>query len=84
VPVGLVVAGANRPDLKLVPDTLESLVVKRSRPIKKRLQGIWLGKGYDYVEVRETFKEFRSPPSGPGVKKPGHSNTTRALGRGDG
>jgi hypothetical protein len=53
--VGLVVAGANRPDLKLVTDTLKSVVVKRPRPTKKRPQGMCLDKGYDYVEVRDTL-----------------------------
>jgi len=56
--VGLVVAGANRPDLKLVKDTVESVVVKRPRPTKKRPQGMCLDKGYDYTEVRDTLKEF--------------------------
>jgi putative transposase len=59
VPVGRVVAGANRPDLKLVTDTLDSLVGKRPRPTKKRPQGRWLDKGYDYAEVRDALKEFR-------------------------
>ena len=58
VPVGLVIAGANRPDLKLVTETLESLVLKRPRPTKKRPQGMCLDKGYDYAEVRDTLKEF--------------------------
>jgi transposase len=58
VPVGLVVAGANRPDMKLVKDTVESVVVQRPRPTKKRPQGMCLDKGYDYAEVRETLKEF--------------------------
>src|SRR5215203_2536943 len=58
VPVGLEVAGANRPDLKLVLDTLESMVVKRPRPTKKKPQGMCLDKGYDYAEVRDTLKEF--------------------------
>jgi transposase len=58
VPVGLVVAGANRPDLKLVKDTIQSLVVKRPRATKKRPQGICLDKGYDAAEVRDTLKEF--------------------------
>ena len=35
VPMGLVVAGAKRHDMKLVKDTLKSLVVKRPRPTKK-------------------------------------------------
>jgi putative transposase len=56
--VGLVVAGANRPDLKLVKDTVDSVVVTRPRPTKKRPQGMCLDKGYDYAEVRDTLKEF--------------------------
>jgi putative transposase len=59
VPVGLVVVGANRPDLKLVTETLGSLVVKRPRPTKKQPQGLCLDKGYDYAEVRDTLQEFR-------------------------
>jgi putative transposase len=59
VPVGLVIAGAHRPDLKLVTDTRESLVVTRPRPTKQRPQGRCLDKGYDYAEVRDTLREFR-------------------------
>jgi putative transposase len=58
VPVGLVVAGANRPDLKLLTDTVESVVVKRPRPTKTRPQGMCLDKGYEYEEVRDTLREF--------------------------
>ena len=58
VPVGLVVAGANRPDMKLVKDTVQSLVVKRPRPPNKQPQGMCLDKGYDYAEVRDTLKAF--------------------------
>ena len=58
MPVGWVVAGANRPDMKLVKDTVDSLIVKRPRPTKKRPQGMCLDKGYDYAEVRATLKEF--------------------------
>jgi len=56
--VGLVIVGANRPDLKLVKDTIESIVVKRPRPTKKRPQGMCLDKGYDYAEVRDPLQEF--------------------------
>ncbi len=59
MPVGLVVAGANRPDLKLVTETLESLVVTRPRPAKKQPHGLCLDKGYDDAEVRDTLREFR-------------------------
>jgi putative transposase len=54
----LVVAGANRPDMKLVKATVDSVVVMRPRPPKKRPQGMCLDKGYDYAEVRDTLKEF--------------------------
>ena len=58
VPIGLAMAGANRHDMKLVKQTVNSLVVKRPRPTKKRPQGMCLDKGYDYSEVRDTLKEF--------------------------
>lgn len=58
VPVGVVVAGANRPDMKLVKDTVNSVVVTRPRPTKKQPQGMCLDKGYDYAEVRDSLKEF--------------------------
>ena len=57
-PVGLVVAGANRPDMKLVKDTVQRLGVRRPRPTNKTPQGMCLDKGYDYAEVRATLKEF--------------------------
>jgi len=44
--------------MKLVKPTVESLVVKRPRPTKKRPQGMCLDKGYDYAEVRATLREF--------------------------
>ena len=58
VPVGLVVAGANRPDMKLVEETVDSRIVKRPRPPKTRPQGLWMDKGYDYAAVREIVQEF--------------------------
>jgi putative transposase len=57
--VGLIGAGAKRPDLRLVKETLESIIGKRPRPTKKTPQGMCRDKGYDYAEVRETLKEVR-------------------------
>ena len=56
--MGLVVAGANRPDLKVGEEPIESLVLKRPRPTQKKPQGRCLDKGDDYAEVRDTLKEF--------------------------
>jgi putative transposase len=58
VPIGVAVAGANRHDMKLVAQTVESLVVKRPRPTPTRPQGMCLDKGYDYEEVRATLRAF--------------------------
>jgi putative transposase len=44
--------------MKVVKDTVDSVVVQRPRPTKRRPQGMCMDKGYDYEEVRETVKEF--------------------------
>jgi hypothetical protein len=58
VPLGMVVAGANRPDMKLLAPTLYSLVVDRPEPTAEQPQGLCLDKGYDYEEVRATLAVF--------------------------
>ena len=58
MPLGLVVAGANRPDMKLVAPTLYSIVVERPEPSAEQPQGLCLDKGDDYEEVRATLAVF--------------------------
>ena len=58
VPIGVVVEGANRHDMKLVRATIEGIVVARPAPTEERPQGMCLDKGYDYEEVREVLREF--------------------------
>jgi putative transposase len=58
VPLGLVVAGANRPDMKLLAPTLYRIVVERPEPRAAQPQGLCLDKGYDYEEVRATLAVF--------------------------
>ena len=58
MPVGLTVAGANRHDMKLTRETLESVVVSRPEPTAEHPQGRCLDKGYDYQEVRDLVAEF--------------------------
>jgi len=58
VPVGLAVDGANRNDMKLVRETLESIPVERPDPATEGEQGLCLDKGYDYDEVRQIVEEF--------------------------
>lgn len=58
VPVGLAAAGANRHDMKLVRETLDTIPVERPRPTAEQPQGMCLDKGYDYDEVRDILQEF--------------------------
>jgi transposase len=58
VPIGLAIEGAHRHDMKLVRETIESMVVDRPEPAAEQPQGMCLDKGYDYQEVRDTLCEF--------------------------
>lgn len=58
MPIGLVIAGANRHDMKLVRATIENIVVERPEPTADQPQGMCLDKGYDYDEVRDILAEF--------------------------
>ena len=58
VPVGLVVDGANRHDMKLVRATVDSVAVPRPTPTPEHPQGLCLDKGYDFAAVRRTLDEF--------------------------
>jgi putative transposase len=58
IPVGLVIEGANRTDMKLFRATVESLVVARPAPTPNAPQGMCLDNGYEYPDVRATLAEF--------------------------
>ena len=45
-PLSLIVAGANRHDVKLLPETLDGIVVRRPRPTRKRRQNLCVDKAY--------------------------------------
>ena len=51
-------AGANRHDMKLVRETIESVIVERPGPSGEQPQGMCLDKGYDFQEVRDTLRDF--------------------------
>ena len=50
-PLGMVIAGANRPDFKLLAATLDACVVERPRVRRGHPQNLCLDKGYDCDEV---------------------------------
>ena len=56
--MGLAVDGANRPDMKMVRQTIESIPVERPEPTPEQPQGLCLDKGYAYDEVEELAEEF--------------------------
>lgn len=58
LPIGLVVAGANRNDFKLARATLESIPIERPVPTPQAPQGLCLDKGYDFDEVRDLVDAF--------------------------
>ena len=51
MPIGIVVAGADRHDVMLLATTLGSIPVPRPRPTARRPQGVCLDKGYDVTWV---------------------------------
>jgi len=52
------VDGANRPDMKMVEETLDSIPIERPEPTAEEQQNLCLDKGYAYDEVREIVQEF--------------------------
>jgi hypothetical protein len=73
IPVGLAIDGANRPDMKMVEATLQSIPIERPEPSPEQPQNLCLDKGYAYDEVRETVQEFgftaHIPPKGKQAQK---------------
>jgi putative transposase len=53
VPLGVVISAANRTDMKLAEATLDSLVVPRPEPTRRRPQHLCRDKGFDYPETRQ-------------------------------
>jgi putative transposase len=67
IPVGLATDGANRPDMKLTRETLESIPVERPEATAAEPQGLCLDNGYAANEVQAIAEEFHFtthlPPS---------------------
>ena len=56
--MGLAVDGANRPDMKMVRETIESIPVERPEPTEEQPQGMCLDNGYNYREPKEIVAAF--------------------------
>ena len=46
VPLSLIVSGANRHDVKLLAETLDSIVIRRPKPTRRRVQHLCADKAY--------------------------------------
>jgi len=80
-PLGLVIAGANRHDTKLLRATIEAIVVDRPQPTPQQPQHLCLDKAYDNPTGRETVAAAGYTPhirpigeekTAPGRRKPQH------------
>src|SRR5947208_16969689 len=56
-PLGVVVAGANVHDTKLLEQTIDAIVVERPKPTKKSPQHLCLDKGYDNPTGHKTMDQ---------------------------
>jgi putative transposase len=56
IPIAVVVAGANRHDMKLLAATLDAAVMERPEPTAEAPQHVCLDKGYDYDACRDEVK----------------------------
>ncbi len=62
IPLAVVVAGANRHDMKLLAETLDAVVVERPEPTEEVPQQVCLDKGYDYDECRQVAEQHEYIP----------------------
>jgi putative transposase len=62
LPLALVVAGANRNDMKLVEATLQNIMIERPTPTQEHPQHLCLDAGYDYDAVYETVRAHHYLP----------------------
>ena len=58
VPIAVTVDGANRHDMKMAPETLQSIVIDRPEPTKENPQNMCMDKAYDFPEVRDLLEEY--------------------------
>ena len=58
MPVGVAVDGANRPDRKMVRETIASIPVERPEPTADKPQPLGLDNGYNDAEPKAIVEEF--------------------------
>jgi putative transposase len=74
MPLAVIVAGANRNDMKLAEITLDHLMIARPSPTEEKPQHLCLDAGYDYDAVYETVRARHYEPH----IRPNHHNRAQA------
>ena len=79
-PLSLIVAGANRHDVKLLAQTLDAIVVPRPKPTKRRPQNLCVDKGYAGKPAEQQMRERGYIPHVPkkGMPQARHKSQGRA------
>jgi len=79
-PLSLIVAGANRHDVKLLAQTLDAIVVPRPKPTKRRPQHLCVDKGYAGKPAEKQMRERGYIPHVPkkGMPQARHKTQGRA------
>ena len=77
VPLSLIVSGANRHDVKLLPGTLDAIVVPRPKPTSRRRQHLCGDKAYS---GRPADRQMRQRGYTPHVRRIGQDAKTKRRG----
>ncbi|HEY4300025.1 MAG TPA: IS5 family transposase [Candidatus Didemnitutus sp.] len=77
VPLSLIVSGANRHDVKLLPGTLDAIVVRRPKPTRRRRQHLCGDKAYS---GRPADRQMRKRGYTPHVRRIGQDAKTKRHG----
>jgi putative transposase len=80
-PLSLIVAGANRHDVKLLAQTLDAIVVPRPRPTKRRPQNLCVDKGYAGKPADKQMRERGYIPHVPQKGMPQARHRTKGRAR---
>jgi len=80
-PLSLIVAGANRHDVKLLAQTLDAIVVRRPKPTKRRRQNLCVDKGYAGKPAEQQMRERGYIPHVPKKGAPATRHKTKGRAR---
>jgi putative transposase len=79
VPLSIVIAGANVPDMQLAKETLDSIPIPRRHPKGNRRQHLCLDKGYAFESVKRLACRRGYTPHIPVKRKKGEAETPKNI-----